>query len=210
MLLTMPALPVLAETNEERPPEAVVAEFEAALDAHDAARANQLISDSTALVGMDTYSGREQVEWWIQQQIDNAVSIEVGPLHVNGNRVSWTARVSRTDWIRSGMKSRYIDQEAAVAGNVITVLGAHVRSPEQAPASASSFVRAQTLAAAYEGEAPSKTEGWFGVVAVLASGLLTGVYAASGWSPPGAQASLQKGRLVPALARAVATRRSRG
>ena len=122
LLLVGPAPPGMAQTSDAPSPENVVASFEAALDAHDGARAAQMISDSSTLLGMDTASGRKQVQAWIQDQVDHAVVIEVGPLHVNGSRVTWTARVSRSDWIRDGIGFRYVDEEAAVMGGLITVI----------------------------------------------------------------------------------------
>ncbi len=209
LLLAGPAPPGMAQTSEAPNPESVVASFEAALDAHDGARAAQMISDSTTLLGLDTASGRKEVQAWIQDQVDHAMVIEVGPLHVNGSRVTWTARLSRSDWTRDGIGFRYVDEEAAVMGSLITVIGVHVRAPNQSPTNASTFVRARTLATASEAAATTRPSNWLGLVALVVSGVLTGLYVASGWEPRAAgAASLQKGRLVPALARSVESRRS--
>lgn len=211
LLLASPAPPGMAQTIDSPNPDSVVASFEAALDAHDAPRANQMIADQITLIGMDSFTGRDRAQAWIKDQIDHAVVIELGPLHVNGNRVTWTARISRSDWTRDGVTFRYVDEEAAVVGRQITVIGAHARPPTQSPTNAQSFVRATTLAGAGEAASTTRPSGWFGLVALVVSALLAGLYFASGLSrrEVGAE-SLQKGRLVPALARSVETRRMRG
>jgi hypothetical protein len=210
LLLAGPAPPGMAQTTDAQSPETVVASFESALDAHDGARAAQLLSDSTTLLGMDTANGQKEVQAWVQDQIDHNVVIEVGPLHVNGGRVTWTARVSRTDWTRDGIGFKYVDEEAAVTAGQITVIGQHARPPNQPPTNASTFVRARTLAFATQAAASTRPSNWLGLVALVVSGVFAGLYVAGGWEPRSTgAASLQKGRLVPALARSVESRRSR-
>ena len=69
-------------------------------------------------------------------------------------------------------------------------------------------MRARTLGGASEATATARPGGWFGVVALIVSGLLTSLYLASGaYSREARAESLQKGRLVPALARSVESRR---
>src|SRR5919199_2745133 len=132
MLLAASAAPAHAQANDTPAPDAVVAAFEAAMDAHDANRALQQLSETVTILGMDTASGNQRVQRWINDQIAHGVAIEVGPLHVNGSRVTWTARVSRSDWLDAGGNVRYIDEEAAVSGRLITVIAAH-RRPDNDP-----------------------------------------------------------------------------
>ena len=210
LLIAGSALPASAQSGGAPAPDSVVAAFEAALDAHDATRASQQLADSATLLGMDSATGRQQVEQWIKDQIDHGVMIEIGPLHVNGSRVTWTARVSRSDWRQAGVSFRYVDEEAAVSGKQITVIGAHVRPQNQPPPDGTNFVRARNIAPTTEMAALTRPSGWFVLVALIASGLFTGLYVATGRSKRDAgPASLQKGRLVPELARAVELRRSR-
>ena len=209
LLLTGSALPVHAQSNDTPPPDAVVSAFEAALDAHDATRAAQQMSDSATILGMDSASGRQRVQRWIDDQIEHGVAIELGPLHVNGSRVTWTARISRSDWQASGSNVRYVDEEAAVSGKLITVIAAHPRPDSEPPTEGTTFVRARTLRGG-DTQSVARPATWGALVAVVVCGLLLGLYVASGAAQrAGATLSLQKGRLVPALARSVASRRSR-
>jgi hypothetical protein len=210
LLLTGSAAPVHAQTKDTPPPDAVVAAFEAALDAHDANRAAQQLSDTATVLGMDSASGRQRVQAWINDQIEHGVAIEVGPLHVNGSRVTWTARISRSDWIDAGSNVRYVDEEAAVSGKQITVIAAHRRPAAEPPPDGIAFVRARTLAGAADGPIVSRPGAWSALIAVIVGGLLIGLYVVSGTAPRAdASLSVQKGRLVPALARSVELRRSR-
>ena len=210
LLLTGSAAPVHAQSKDTPPPDAVVAAFEAALDAHDASRAAQQLSDTATILGMDSASGRQRIQRWIDDQIEHGVTIEVGPLHVNGSRVTWTARISRSDWLDAGSNVRYVDQEAAVSGKLITVIAAHRRPAGEPPSESTTFVRARTLGAAADAPTIARPAQWSALVAVIVCGLLVGLYVASGMAQrAGATLSLQKGRLVPALARGVASRRSR-
>jgi hypothetical protein len=210
VLLTAPAVPVHAQSRDAPPPDAVVTAFEAALDAHDASRAAQQLSDTATVLGMDSASGRVRVQQWIDHQIANGVTIEVGPLHVNGSRVTWTARISRSDWLEAGSSVRYVDQEAAVSGRTITVIAAHPRPAGEPPAEGTTFVRARTLRGATDASTTGRSATLSALVAVIVCGLLLGLYVASGTAQrAGATLSPQKGRLVPALARSVASRRSR-
>jgi hypothetical protein len=210
LLVTGSAAPVQAQTRDAPPPDAVVAAFEAALDAHDANRAAQQLSDTATILGMDSASGRQRVQHWITGQIEHGVAIEVGPLHVNGSRVTWTARISRSDWIDAGGNVRYVDEEAAVSGKLITVIAAHRRPADEPPPEGTVFVRARTLGAAADGPMITRPGAWCVLVALVVCGLLMGLYVASGAAARSdATLSLQKGRLVPALARSVELRRSR-
>ncbi len=210
MLLTGSAVPAHAQTKDTPPPDAVVAAFEAALDAHDANRATQQLSDTVTILGMDSVSGRQRVQQWITDQIEHGVAVEVGPMHANGSRVTWTARISRSDWIEGGTNVRYVDQEAAVSGKLITVIASHQRPADEPPPDGTGFVRARTLAAAADGPTVTRPAALSALVAFIVCGLLVGLYAASGTAPrSNATLSVQKGRLVPALARSVELRRSR-
>jgi len=210
MLLTGSAVPAHAQTRDTPPPDAVVAAFEAALDAHDANRAAQQLSNTVTILGMDSVSGRQRVQQWITDQIEHGVAVEVGPMHVNGSRVTWTARISRSDWIDGGTNVRYVDQEAAVSGKLITVIAAHQRPADEPPPDGTAFVRARTLGAAAEAPTVTRPVAWCALVALIACGLLVGLYVASGTAPRSdVTLSPQKGRLVPALARSVELRRSR-
>jgi hypothetical protein len=210
LLLTGSAAPVHAQAKDTPPPDAIVAAFEAALDAHDANRAAQQLSDTATILGMDSASGTQRVQNWINDQIEHGVAIEVGPLHVNGSRVTWTARISRSDWIEAGTNVRYVDEEAAVSGKQITVIAAHRRPAAEPPPDGITFVRARTLAAAADGPMITRPAAWCALIALIVCGLLMGLYVASGTAPRAdARLSPQKGRLVPALARSVELRRSR-
>ena len=210
LLLTGSAAPVHAQTKDTPPPDAVVAAFEAALDVHDANRAAQQLSETATVLGMDSASGRQRVQAWINDQIEHGVAIEVGPLHVNGSRVTWTARISRSDWIEAGSNVRYVDEEAAVSGRQITVIAAHRRPAAEPPPDGIAFVRARTLAGAADGPMIARPGAWSALIAAIVCGLLAGLYVLSGTAPrDDASLSVQKGRLVPALARSVELRRSR-
>jgi hypothetical protein len=202
------ALPAVAQTADPSPAEGPVVAFEAAVDGHDAARAVAALSDTAVLLGADSATGREQIKAWVEDQIDHGIVLEVGQLQVNGSRVTWTARVSRSDWVVDGEGVRYFDQEAAVSGGKITVLGTHFR-PGGSPAPQDiNFVRASTLVAA-----PGRVSGgrWQGgliaAALVLGLGLLSGLYAASGFSDRATTPSHQKGKLVTSLGRAAQLRR---
>ena len=211
-LLAGSAAPAHAQANDTPAPDAVVAAFEAAMDAHDANRALQQLSETVTILGMDTASGNQRVQRWINDQIAHGVAIEVGPLHVNGSRVTWTARVSRSDWLDAGGNVRYIDEEAAVSGRLITVIAAHRRPDNDPVPDGVTFVRARTLVAAADGPVVTRPAAWSALVALIVCGLLVGLYVASGTTPARADPrfSGQRGRLVPALARSVELRRSRG
>src|SRR5919199_3293584 len=212
MLLAGSAAPAHAQASETPAPDAVVAAFVAAMDAHDANRALQQLSETVTILGMETVSGNQRVQQWINSQIAHGVAIEVGPLHLNGSRVTWTARVSRSDWPDGGSPVRYIDQEAAVSGRLITVIAAHRRPDTDPVPDGTAFVRARTLVAAADGPAVTRPAAWSALVALIVCGLLVGLYVASGATAARADPrfSGQKGRLVPALARSVELRRSRG
>jgi hypothetical protein len=208
LLFLGPAAPAAAETPEARSPDTLVAMYVAALDAHDAERATDLLADAPLVVGTATAVGRVQVHAWIQNQINQGVVVEVGPLHVNGSRVTWTSRIDRRDWIGDGPRVRYVDEEAAIVGGRIAVLGSHFR-PADAAVDDIPFVRARTLDLNRD-PIVRPTAAPIVVALVIGLGLLAGTAAAgvravhpADTAPRGPR---QQGRLLLALATAVAAR----
>jgi hypothetical protein len=200
-LILAPAAHAQARTDSDPPgPDAIVASFEAALDAHDARRAMELVSDSIMVIGAITATGKPQVQFWIQDQIDHGVIVEVGPLRVNGSRVTWTTRIWRWDWVQDGTGARYVDYEAAVSGSLITVMGMHIRPDAAGLPADLRFVRASSLTnpTATASSGPRLSLELLGVGLLVSSGVLLGLATRQG--APGSP-SAQRGRLLQALRR---------
>jgi transcription elongation GreA/GreB family factor len=80
-------------------PAAVMADYTAAINAHDLEKALSLVADDAVYSrAAGDFRGKEEIRSFIQDLIDRDVRVElVGERQVTGERVTWTSRVSLRD-----------------------------------------------------------------------------------------------------------------
>jgi ketosteroid isomerase-like protein len=80
-------------------PAAVMADYTAAINAHDLEKALSLVADDAVYSrAAGDFRGKEEIRGFIQDLIDRDVRVElVGERQVSGERVTWTSRVSLRD-----------------------------------------------------------------------------------------------------------------
>jgi hypothetical protein len=83
------------------------------------------ISDSATVTVDRTVRGRDEIEPWVKEQMDNDLRIEIveisAPRQVpEGYTVSWTARFSRQDWRRAGVAARQASNTVVIHNGRIT------------------------------------------------------------------------------------------
>jgi hypothetical protein len=94
---------------------------EAALAAGDLDAILRLFADDAVVV---TSSGRfligkEQIQGWVQDQVDRRQREEAGARYIQGNKLSWAGKVYREDWHKLGVSPLDVTQDAIIQGDKI-------------------------------------------------------------------------------------------
>jgi ketosteroid isomerase-like protein len=88
-----------SDPSQPADPAAVMAEYTTAINAHDLEKALSLVADDAVYTRPGgEFRGKEEIRGFIQDLINRDVQVElIGERQVQGERVSWTSRVSLQD-----------------------------------------------------------------------------------------------------------------
>lgn len=148
LVLGLPPAGVSAQAQQ---PEPVITAFIDLMNARNASSALALFADDATLkTPEELHQGRSPIRDWLESHAAKNIHLAVvGTPQIAGDKVTWTAMVSRDDWQKLGLPPLETRYEALVRGGKFASL-AFARSPEHE----ARLRAAQRAAAAAPGQLP--------------------------------------------------------